>query len=1256
MCKVKKSLSMVLAVLMIFASFGYTTGFSLYADNPLADEWTEGDFLISDVTLNGLSPEGKLKLSRLNGNLEIPKIMTKQGTQVSKINRHAFEKLDINSLKIADGIESIDSDAFRDNNIKKLVLPDSVTFVFTGAFSNNKISDLTLSENMEALYAGSFESNLLKEVYIPEKTKKITIHTFQNNPGDTENGNKVILHVYDLNKIEFVDDDLGADRYIIKTISKKDSNKYLPEDFTYEILDYKLPNGNTVKKNSVTGFSKSGKEKLKKLMDIELPSVDTSGNKVLAVGRDAFKSTFGVKNLNSVLIPEGYENIGQMAFAFCGIEGNLKLPESLETLELGAFFRNNISSVNIPKNITVLTTASFRGNKLSNVTFEGDLVEIQRLALAENKLVEITVPDSLKIIGEQAFKVNTGSEKFDDKVVIRTKSGKNPNKLEDKENYLIDPKGPGVNPDIDYTKWEKADFSFENQTVKGFSKQGLRKVKKNKNLIIPESNEQGKPITIIGIDAFRNLQTGFDLESVEVPETVERIENYAFQFNPISKFKMPRDLKYLGYGVFMDTDLKDLTWNDKIEEIDQICFYDSKLGDVKFPKSLKFIRTAAFRNAGITSVIFEKESKLEEIDRLAFANNSLKSIDLPEGLKKLNGEQIFAVNGFTEITIPDSLTELGFQTFLHNKGLSEYGGKVVVHTKNSNKNNLSDDAGGTYVVDPDVKPDDNEKKALKNLITEAEKVDQTKLTDGKKLKSSDDKKNNLDFKKIFVDSLEQAKKVYENNNSSKANTLKARKELEFYLSRAPLNQLMFTLDELKKNDYKPEDWKRAVNHYITADKKILVYNLSKEFINKITKDLDYAIKNLQGNDPLKDALKHSGEAEIPKSSDFEPYKIKVNVWVKDGIIVHVEDNETVTDDLSHHHHAHNAAYWEKAKEILGKYDGKSVKDIIGKSLSENGIDAISKATVSCNVIHLAVRDAIFKDKSVLILKINEANAIDKSNYTDETVNILNQKLTAAQIIKDKTDATEEEISKASKELDAAIKALVRKPGNNDSDSSSGSSSSGNSSSGSNTQKITDKDKTPLGGNKDKKDKDKNKKLPFADVKENYWAYNSIYYTYFNDLFKGVSDTKFDPEGHLNRAMFVTVFFRLSKENKVDYKNTFTDVESGWYEDALNWAVKNGIVNGMNQKIFAPNNNITREQMVKIMYEYAKHKKYDHTKTVDISNYKDSSKISEYAVKPMKWAIANNIIKGMSADTLDPQGIATRAQASAIIERFDKMFK
>ena len=176
--------------------------------------------------------------------------------------------------------------------------------------------------------------------------------------------------------------------------------------------------------------------------------------------------------------------------------------------------------------------------------------------------------------------------------------------------------------------------------------------------------------------------------------------------------------------------------------------------------------------------------------------------------------------------------------------------------------------------------------------------------------------------------------------------------------------------------------------------------------------------------------------------------------------------------------------------------------------------------------------------------------------------------------------------------------------------------------------------------------------PFVDVAEGDWFYDAVVYAYQNELMDGVGGNRFAPNSETTRAQLVTILYRLEGQPAVSGDLPFTDVEAGiWYTDAILWAAQNGIVNGVTDTTFAPGDEITRQQLVTILYRYAEAKGYDVSASADLSGYPDADQVQDYAQPAMAWAVAENIIQGMEDGTLKPAGNASRAQIATILMRF-----
>ena len=175
---------------------------------------------------------------------------------------------------------------------------------------------------------------------------------------------------------------------------------------------------------------------------------------------------------------------------------------------------------------------------------------------------------------------------------------------------------------------------------------------------------------------------------------------------------------------------------------------------------------------------------------------------------------------------------------------------------------------------------------------------------------------------------------------------------------------------------------------------------------------------------------------------------------------------------------------------------------------------------------------------------------------------------------------------------------------------------------------------------------------FDDLDVNAWYHEDADYVIENGIFKGIGETTFAPNDKLTRAMLVTVLYRMENEPATNRSIPFSDVDMGaYYANAISWAKQNGIVNGVTENEFAPNDNITREQIAAIMMRYAVYKGMETITLEENLRFSDADEISEYAASAMNWAVGTGLINGKSESTLAPKDNATRIEVAAILHRF-----
>lgn len=181
-----------------------------------------------------------------------------------------------------------------------------------------------------------------------------------------------------------------------------------------------------------------------------------------------------------------------------------------------------------------------------------------------------------------------------------------------------------------------------------------------------------------------------------------------------------------------------------------------------------------------------------------------------------------------------------------------------------------------------------------------------------------------------------------------------------------------------------------------------------------------------------------------------------------------------------------------------------------------------------------------------------------------------------------------------------------------------------------------------------------KSFDFVDVHSNDWFYDDVKWAFEQGLMMGTTADNFSPNTFTTRGMIVTILWRMEGSPVVNYALPFSDVADGmWYSEAVRWAVSEHIVSGYSATRFAPEDNITREQLAAMLYNYAKYKGIDVSvgEDTNILSYDDAFDISEYAYEALQWAVGEGIMGGMTDSTIAPQNLATRAQVAAMLHRF-----
>lgn len=174
-----------------------------------------------------------------------------------------------------------------------------------------------------------------------------------------------------------------------------------------------------------------------------------------------------------------------------------------------------------------------------------------------------------------------------------------------------------------------------------------------------------------------------------------------------------------------------------------------------------------------------------------------------------------------------------------------------------------------------------------------------------------------------------------------------------------------------------------------------------------------------------------------------------------------------------------------------------------------------------------------------------------------------------------------------------------------------------------------------------------KSTVFSDVSAGNWEKHAVDFVSARDIFRGTGGGAFSPNSSMTRGMLAVVLHNLEDGPAHGLGNSFTDVGETWYTDAVQWAAEQGIISGYGDGRYGPNDNITREQLVVMLWRYAG----SPVATDKELHFADADKTSAYALEALRWARENRVVNGDGNGLLNPQGAATRAQAAQMMMNF-----
>jgi len=173
---------------------------------------------------------------------------------------------------------------------------------------------------------------------------------------------------------------------------------------------------------------------------------------------------------------------------------------------------------------------------------------------------------------------------------------------------------------------------------------------------------------------------------------------------------------------------------------------------------------------------------------------------------------------------------------------------------------------------------------------------------------------------------------------------------------------------------------------------------------------------------------------------------------------------------------------------------------------------------------------------------------------------------------------------------------------------------------------------------------------FTDVAESDWFYKCVTTLAERNIISGMGNSRFAPQNNISRAQFATILANIAKANLSDTNTPFSDVSADqWYAKAVAWAYSNGIVNGKSATEFAPNANVSRQEMAVMITRYvANVAKTTLVESNAQAEFNDDAEIASYAREAVYAMQRAGIIGGKPGNVFDPTANATRAEASKMV--------
>lgn len=601
----------------------------------------------------------------------------------------------LTSIRLHEGITSIENNAFAGNNFSEIVFPTTVKTIGKFAFSTKNYlttpCTVTLNEGLESIPEHAFRNKCISAITIPTTVTQIHEDAFRKQySDDTE---VIVTKLYLPLKTQYEDTmNFPESEYHKKYLM--DVRVWVPEDFTYGEQTFEIYPVNeedkklSVKAWVVTGLTEEGTMKVDINHDVVIPALDPNGKQVQGVGSDALSN----KGICSLTLPAGIEAmfddttwtttgtgvtergdffIGSNAFSGNQLE-KLTLPEGVIYVGASAFEGNRLSVVKMPQTLMKVGESAFKQNAISTLEFAAKTdfaFQVDEQAFAMNKVKVVQLPANTEKLHSWAFLQNTGMEQITEgsdeekkgglvKVYINTEEVKSDVAQKSAGTSVVQDVILGEAPSA-LSPWGVDDFIYDETgtAITGLSEKGKMKIQVNPALVLPETGPSGIPITALGegkygqgIFVYSDTEN-YNPSNVVLPDSLAKIGKFAFALNPDFIYK---------------SEMSSITLPEGLSEIGATAFQNAALQTVIIPDSVTIMGEGAFAgNENLTSVKLSRN--VVHIPKSAFNAGSFKDMKLdtviiPEGVQTI-GESAFAGTHVENIVLPSTLTTIGDKAF-----------------------------------------------------------------------------------------------------------------------------------------------------------------------------------------------------------------------------------------------------------------------------------------------------------------------------------------------------------------------------------------------------------------------------------------------------------------------------------------------------------------------------------------------------------------------------------------------------------------